>query len=107
METMTDKSEVWRRRWNAAVVQQYMKRRARKGIGTHVGDLLAAREVLDNLLGLQNVAELLEEGLNDLLARGLLVATPRPTGGSDWWPVDIPMPYHRLAAEAGLMEAWS
>jgi hypothetical protein len=107
METMTDKREVRRRRWNAAVVQQYVKRRARFGIGTHVGDLLAAREVLDNLVGLQNVAELLEEGLSDLLARGLLIATPLPTGGSDWWPVDIPMPRDRLAAEAGLLEAWS
>ncbi len=99
METVTDECEVQRRRWNAAVLQQRLKRRARAGISTHPGELVTvAHEMREELLGMGSPGELLEQALMDLVLMGLIVVTPLPRGGTEWRPVDTPTPYGYPAA---------
>jgi hypothetical protein len=102
-----DEPEARERRWNAAVLQQYLKRRHQAGISTHPGDLLeAARDMRQDLVGQGNGTVLLQQAIMDLLVMGLIVVTPHPRGGSEWRPVDVPTPYGGGALHA-TAESWS
>lgn len=89
MDTVADECELQRRRWNAAVIQQRLKRRARAGISTHPGDLVTvAHEMREELLGTGSPGELREQVMMDLVLMGRIVVTPLPRGGTEWRPVD-------------------
>lgn len=108
MDAVTDECPVQQRRWNAAVLQQHLKRRARAGISTHPGDLVTvAHEMREELVGTGSPGELLEQALMDLVLMGLIVVTLLPRGGTEWRPVDTPTPYGFPAAGVAGRDGWS
>ena len=105
---LVDEREARQRRWNAAVLQQYLKRRLRAGISTHPGDVMeAARDIREDLLGEGNGVVLLQQAIMDLLLMGLIVVAPHAMGGSEWLPVDMPTPYGRAGSKPAPLESWS
>jgi hypothetical protein len=89
IDTVADECELQRRRWNAAVIQQRLKRRARAGISTHPGDLVTVtHEMREELLGTGSPGELREQVMMGLVLMGRIVVTPLPRGGTEWRPVD-------------------
>jgi hypothetical protein len=102
MNTATEECEQRQRRWNAAVLQQHLRRRARAGISTHPGDLVTvAHEMREEFQGTGSAGQLLEQALMDLVLMGLIVVTALPRGGSEWRPVDTPTPYGSPARGIG------
>ena len=105
---LVDEREARQRRWNAAVLQQYLKRRLRAGISTHPGDLMeAAQDMREDLLGEGNGVVLVQQAIMDLLLMGLIIVTPDALGGSEWRPVDMPTPYGCTGSKRAPLESWS
>ena len=100
-----DEAETGPRRRTAALLQQYLKRRARAGLSTHPGDWTrVAREMREELAGGAASAELIYRAWVDLLRMGLIVVRPSATGESAWWPVDVPGPAGEPRRRAALHE---
>jgi len=88
-----------RRRWNAAVLQRFLRQQAQAGISTHPGGIeCTAEEIRTELLPGPVPADPLRQAWVDLVTMGLVVVSPLPAGGSLWRLADLP----RSEATAGI-----
>jgi len=80
-----------RRRWNAAVLQRFLRQRAQAGISALPDEIaLAAEEVREQLLPEPVCGDPLRQAWVDLVTMGLVVVNPLQTGGNLWRLADLP-----------------
>ncbi|HYL82277.1 MAG TPA: hypothetical protein VEU07_15785, partial [Candidatus Acidoferrum sp.] len=82
---------VRQRRWNAAALQRYLKRRAEMGFSMYLRDLqAAARDIEAELCGSTNSLDLVRQAWEHLILTGLVVVDSRPDDEYAWRLADAP-----------------
>ncbi|HSB73605.1 MAG TPA: hypothetical protein VLT62_30125 [Candidatus Methylomirabilis sp.] len=79
------------RRWNAAALQRYLKRRSLTGFRMYSRDLqAAARDIEGELCGSTNALELVRQAWEHLILTGLVVVDTPPGEDYAWRLADAP-----------------
>lgn len=92
------------RRWNAAALQRYLKRKAPTGFRMYGRDLqAAARDIEGELCGSTNSLELVRQAWEHLILTGLVVVDTPAGEDYTWRLADAPA---RVRLSLSAVEAW-
>ncbi|MFB3819756.1 MAG: hypothetical protein ACE147_19030 [Candidatus Methylomirabilales bacterium] len=83
--------KAYQRRWNAAALQRYLKRRADAGLESAPRELArAAEELREELFLDSDTPDPVWQAWRDLVVMGLVVLRPTATGETTWRLADAP-----------------